>query len=285
MRTTMSDVLVGRHDVRIDYTLESAAFAAEAGGTVVDRVRWAALMESWDYFTQWGDDPVDPQRIEVRLSDELASVATESGWITQDTDSADSVRDWSEAVLPFGTLAEALAPPGDDIPDPGDITTESHRSADGAQIYGLELRRDEYDSYPFDLSVSDTGARFDFPAGTFTGVDVQELRTAQFLAALPAAATLVTGTVALLLGLVGLFLRARRPTSVTSSGPVRNLVRGVGSAAALAACILFVWATVEMPADDSDFALFAVSGVAAVAGVALAWTATRRPKPERPARR
>ena len=278
MRTTMNDVLVGDHDVRIEYTLESAAFVAEADRVLVDRVRWAGLLESWEYFYTWSDDPVDPQRLEFRLSDDLAALATDAGWLTEDTDSAESARDWEETVLPFGTLAKALDPPGDETPDPDDVTTESHRSADGDEVYTLELRRDEYDTYPFDLTVSDTGVRVDFPAGTFTGTDEQELRTHQFLAALPDVVTLVTGLVALLLGLIGLLVRAGRPAFVETAGTFRDLVRWVGSATALATCILFVWVTVEMPADDSAFALYAVAAVAAVTGGVMAWVATRRPK-------
>ncbi|MCC4907652.1 DUF2207 domain-containing protein [Microbacterium sp. cx-59] len=282
MRTTMSEVRSGRHEARIDYTLESAAFAADEDGHLVNRVRWAALLEHWPSYGQWNRDAVDPQRVEFRVSSELAAQATASGWITEDTGSADSARDWQEAVVPFGTVAEVVAPIGDRVPDPGTVTTETQRTVAGDDVHTLELRRDDYDSYPFDLTVSDTGVQWDFPAGTFVGPDEQELREVQYLAAAPAAVTGALGAVALILGGIGMLLRRARPEIVQRAGAPRDGVRWLGTGSALATLILFVGVTVGMPGDDPTFAVFAVAAGAALTGGILSWLSTRhRPGKEK----
>jgi hypothetical protein len=278
MLTTMGDVLTGEHAVEIQYTLHSAAFAARGSdGERVDRVRWAALMEDWEYFWQWADDPVDPQRVEFRVSEELADEITDAGWLTSDT-AAEEVRDWEETVIPFGAVEATIGVAEGAEPD--ETTTESHTTASGFDAYILELRHGD-GGYPFELGVTDTGTRLDFPAGTFVGPSDIELRVTEAFAMLPLVAAVVWGSLAFLLGALGLLLRGAGSSSVTSRGTVRVLVRWGASAAALASVIVFFWVSVNMDGDDPAFSPFAIAAVAALVGGVLAWLTTHR-RPARP---
>jgi hypothetical protein len=273
MWTTMNDVLVGKHDVRIQYTLTSAAYAARgADGEVVDRVRWAALLEDWEYFWQWSDDPIDPQRVEFRLSDELADTASNAGWLTENTD-AEEVRDWTETVIPFGSVAGAVW--GLDDAPPAERTTESRSTEPGFDAFILELRHGE-SGYPFELGVTDTGVRLDFPAGTFTGPAESELTATETAAAVPLIVAVLSGGVALLLGLLGFLLRRTTVGLVTTRGTVRDLIRWGAPAAAIVCLIVFFWVANAMDGDDPAFWPFVFAAVAALVGGVAGWFVTRR---------
>ncbi|MCX6502237.1 MAG: DUF2207 domain-containing protein [Microbacterium sp.] len=273
MLTTMNDVLTGAHTVEIRYVLGSAAYADQAAdGRLVDRVRWAALWEDWQSFSEWAEEPIDPVRVEFRLSDELADLAEDAGWLTQDT-SADEVRDWNETVVPFGHVAR-LVDPGDGT-DPDDETSESAGAVAGFDTHVLELRRGE-GGYPFDLTVTDTGVRVDFPAGTFAGPSATERGLAETRAALPIAVALLWGCLAALWGVAGLLLRAAGSSALTARGAVRVLIRWAPAACALAATIVMFWVSGGMDGDDPTFFWFAGAAGAAVLGAIAGWCTTRR---------
>lgn len=289
--TRLTDVLSGAHEVEVDYVLGSAAVAAapvsggSAGGSGsgsgsglpgasnpgadVDAVRWAALLEGWEYDSNWGDDPgLDPLRLELRVPETLAAEAVAGGWITRDTDTSDEPSQWAEDVVPFGAVDSELEPSAD-----------STAVADGVRSYVLDLRQDGDAGWPFELTTDDLAARLDFPAGTFTGPDPSALAATRTAAVLPVAVVAAFGGLALLLGLGGLLLRRRHRESLSTSGIGRDLVRWLAPALGVAAIILFIWMTIDMPDDRPEFAPLALSALAAAAGTTLALVATRGPRP------
>ncbi|MCS5715483.1 DUF2207 domain-containing protein [Herbiconiux sp. CPCC 205716] len=297
--TQLTEVLSGAHEVEVDYTLGSAAVAAqavsssgEAVGTVVDAVRWAALLDGWKYDSNWDDDPgLDPLRIELRMPTALAAEALDGGWITRDTDVYDEPSQWPEDVVPFGTVGEDddAAPstdsasstdsaPSSDAASSTEFapSTDSVSEADGIRSTVLELRRDGDAGWPWELTNSDLGARLDFPAGTFTGPDPDALAATRNVGVLPVAVVAVLGGLSLLLGLVGLSRRRRHLESLTTPGLARDLTRWLAPALGIAAIILFIWATIDMPADRSEFTPLALAALAGAAGITLAIIATRR---------
>nr|WP_228508022.1 DUF2207 domain-containing protein [Herbiconiux sp. VKM Ac-1786] len=277
--TRLTEVLSGSHEVEVDYVLGSAAVAQApvSGGSgsgasdpdaVVDSVRWAALLEGWEYDSNWGDDPgLDPLRLELRVPEALAGEAVAGGWITRDTDSAEEPNQWAEDVVPFGAVASELEPSGD-----------STSVADGVRSWVLDLRQDGDAGWPFELTVDDLGARLDFPAGTFAGPDPSALAATRTAAVLPVAVVVALGGLALLLGLGGLLLRRRHRESLATPGAGRDLVRWLAPALGVAAIILFIWMTIDMPDDRPEFAPLALSALAAAAGTTLALVATRGPR-------
>ncbi|UFS60582.1 DUF2207 domain-containing protein [Subtercola endophyticus] len=284
MHTMLRAVVTGSHAVQISYSLQSAAVAAQAtagepgthAGQVVDRVRWAALLDGWESDSQWGDHPVpSPLRVSFRLSDELAALASDAGWISLDT-TPDNYQDWTHSVLPFGALA--------DESDAGQ-TTESSTSAEGSQTHVLDLKADANDSLPFDVTVDDLGAGAVFPAGTFAGPSESRMRVVQVESALPIVAVLSLAALGLGLGVAGIVLGAARRRRAFAAGPVRDAVWWLAPASALAATILFVWATSDMPADDLTFIPLALGSVAALLASAAGLILTRRSRATRQPRK
>jgi len=261
MRTTMSTVLSGRHDVRVDYEVGSAAVAARTPDGVVDRVRWAALLDGWEYDHGWGQEAPDPLRVELRLPDDLVEEALRAGWITRDPDGADRARDWPQSVVPFGSVAAEI---GRDEP-----TEETVQEQGGSRLVRLDLRQNEYGAYPFAITNDDVGASLDFPAGTFVGPDESALGRSEALAAAPFAVILAVGALAVLLGAAGVVAGARRARRVFEPGVPRDLVRWLATGATLATAVLFVWASAEMSEDEPVF-----PWIGGAAGLALvAWVA------------
>jgi len=263
MRTALAEVMTGSHEVRIAYSLASAAVAADgpraSGGGVVDRVRWTALLEGWEYDFSWGGDPpLDPLRLELRLSEELAAEAERAGWITLDTDSAERARDWEDSVVPFGSVP-ALSDAG--------ASTESSARDDGLRAYALELRHDEHGGYPWSLRVDDVGAMLDFPAGTFAGPDAGALRATRLAAVAPMILTVALAAATVLIAVAGVVALARRRPA---AGALRDLLRWPGPAAALGTLILFVWLSIDMAADAAEFPTLGLSALAAIGGGVVA---------------
>lgn len=255
VRTTLVTVLEGTHEVQIEYALSSAAFATEHEGTTVDRVRWAALLDGWEYNDQWGYEPVpEPIRIEFRIDDELAALSTNAGWISQDTTTGDHPRDWQPSVVPF----------------------DNATSVDGAKAHVLELVEQEHGGWPFDFTVDDVGASVDFPAGTFTDTDAGARRWAQFHQILPQLALLVLAALGIGLGLFGAAHGAARSRRAFDPGVVRDLVWWLAPAAALGAAILFVWISVEVAADHPVLPLTGWPTLAALVACCTGIALTRR---------
>ncbi|MFB2580886.1 DUF2207 domain-containing protein [Herbiconiux sp. P15] len=280
MTTQLPRVLTGSHDLRISYSLATPAVAAEdASGAVVDRVRWAALLEGWEYDSVWDDPAPSPLTFELRVPDALGAEQLTGGWITLDTETSDEPRGWAPSVLPFGTY------------EPGSAATvaseESTSAQDGFSSYGLDLKEDGDSGYPFEFTVDDVGASLDFPAGTFTGPDEGALRATQLNAVVPIASVLTLAGIAVLLGLAGIVAGVRRNPRVFALGVFRDLARWLAPATALAAFILFVWMTLDMPGDDPTFAPLGLSAVAAAlaAILSLVFTRASRATPRPPAKR
>ena len=253
MRTTLADPVVGTHDVNIHYSMASAAAAVERDGAVVDSVRWAALLDGWEYNSQWGGGLVPAEvNIEFRMADDLAKLAVSSGWITKDT-SADEVRDWAPAVVPFTDSA----------------------IVDGAESHRLVVAATDGGGWPFDYTVDDVGANVIFPAGTFVGPDQNALRLTQFQHAAPLPIVMGLGLLGAALGLIGTVLGFRRSRRAFAPSLGRDLVRWLASAATIAAFILFIWTSLNMAGDHPYFPLLGLPAVAAVLTCSMSLVLTR----------
>ncbi|MCS5720005.1 DUF2207 domain-containing protein [Herbiconiux sp. CPCC 205763] len=272
LATRFTEVLSGAHEVQIDYTVDSAAVAAaNQAGTVVDRVRWAALLEGWEYSSQWGNDPAtDPLTIEFRMSDDLSALATAAGWITEDTDAYQSPRQWAETVIPFGSFGT----------DEASTTSESSSARDAASEHRLDLR--ETDSgYPFELTVTDLGVLADFPAGTFAGPDAGALQLQQVRSVLPMVFVLGLGGVALGIGILSVVAARIRGSRRLRPGALRDAIWWLGTSTAVSTVWLFVWASSDMPDDWPEFPPLGIAALAAILGgtLSLLFTLREQPRP------
>jgi len=281
LTTTFAQVLSGTHDIEIGYAVDSPVVAAHGSGlssdaTTVDRLRWVALLEDWDDSSSWEDPAPSPLTISLTVPDDLATTALAAGWITVDTDSAESPRQWEDSVLPFGTLADVVGDQG---------ASESSSPSGGRTTYALDLHDDVDTGYPFELRVDDLGAMLDFPAGTFTGPDASALSAADLRGVLPMVVVVSLGVFALLIGLVSLLAAARRGSRRTRPGFLRDLAWWLGTGSAVSAVWLFVWATSDMPDDWQEFPPLALAGLAGIVGGVLSLVMTRgetAPPPRRP---
>lgn len=271
LQTTLVNSLTGKLDVQLDYTVAAAATAAEQDGTLVDRVRWVALLEGWKYDNTWGNnDELDPFRIELHLSEELAELSTAGGWISLDTKSAERADDWKDSVVPFGSV------------DPED-SRELTKSTDGIRSHILEVQQNEYGAWPSDVTLDDLGASTDFPAGIFVGPDPGALRQSQFLATAPMLSLIGLAALGFGLGTAGALQGSARRSRAFDNGLFRDLVRWLAPGAALATIILFVWVPYEMLASDSSISVLGLSTLAAlvacVAGLILTRSKRRSGQP------
>lgn len=273
MRTAMTTPIAGTFEVRIDYRMGSAAVASQAiDGEVIDRVRWSALLQGWKYRYGGDDDLLEPLTLEFRVSEELAGLALQAGWATIDTSIGDGPRQWPLAVIPFGSTG--------DEPD-GDAVTETTVRDDAVLAHSLEIGHTDLDAYPATITWRDLGTMLDFPAGTFTGPSEAELRGTQFAATWPWALTVVVGWLGFGLGALAVVLVARgRWNVIARSSVLRDALRWLAPALGVAASILFVWLSVDIPADHP---VVGPTGWAALAGlvggavaVFIAWQAGKR---------
>jgi F0F1-type ATP synthase membrane subunit c/vacuolar-type H+-ATPase subunit K len=270
LRTTLAEVLTGTLDVQLDYTVETAATAAEQDGKLVDRVRWVALLEGWKYGFTWGDaDEFDPFRIELRVSEELAELATAGGWISQDTKSAERASDWEDSVVPFGSVAP-------------ENSRELTKSADGILSHSLEPKPNKLGAWPLYLTIDDLGTSMDFPVGTFTEPDPDALRWSQFVATIPVISVITLAALAFGIAAAGAHQGLARRRRVFEKGLLRDLVWWLAPAAALATTILFVWITGDMPAYDRTLEALGWPTLAAIVACVAALVLTRsKHRPER----
>ncbi|MGI9823368.1 DUF2207 domain-containing protein [Agromyces sp. Marseille-Q5079] len=280
MYTTLTEVLSGTRDVVVEYTLDSAAVATagdEGGygrGPIVDRVRWAALIENWDLAGSWRNSETydfAPTRIEFRVADDLLALATEAGWITRDTDAAEEVRDWPETVVPFGEVDAVVTDPE------MHGTEETTDDADGTFIAAVSFEDSEY-GVPLPLTVDDLGVRIDFPAGTFTGPDVGALRAWQTLSALPFAVTLALEVLAILIAGLGVLAGLAQVPAAFRPGVFRDLVVWFAPLATLTATVGFFWLCGDMVPDHPVLPALGLPLIAAIVAAiaALVLTARRR---------
>jgi hypothetical protein len=249
LETQLAAPLSGAHTVEVRYALETAATAAGATGGAVDTVRWAALLEGWENDDTWDRDPVPaPFRIEFGMSQELAATVTSAGWIAVDT--TGDYRQWAPSVLPF--------------------------EAGGAEgPHTLDLAQDEYGSWPIEVTLDDLGVSAEFPAGTFVEPSPGALRVTQFVAVAPLLSVLLLAVFAVAFPVWHLVWGRRYTRRGLTPGPLRDFVRWAAPAAAVSACIVFLWATMHMSADNTDFAPMAWSCLAAILGGIAGYVLTR----------
>lgn len=264
MRTTLTEVLDGRHELEVRYTIRSAAIAADADGGLVDRVVWPAILDGWEYDSMWGaDPPIEPLRIELRVPDEFAASALAAGWISKDTE-PEEVRDWTHTVVPFGSVPS--------IYNPGE-TVETLDLAGGMRVHVLDLAQDEHGGYPFALTVGNVGAALDFPAGTFAGPDADALQALWIAKTLPLTIVVALSALVLLIGIGALVLRTRARTVLP--GALSDALRWLGTGTALAAVVVAFWMLGDLSGDDPLVAVVLGCAAAALLGAVLGWLATR----------
>ncbi|MCP2371527.1 hypothetical protein BJ978_002203 [Agromyces terreus] len=253
MRTAFTEVLSGTHDLEIDYTLGSAAFAVPGddggprSGPIVDRVRWAALIEDWHYSGLWRDPETHefaPTRVEFRIGEELSALALQSGWITLDTSGDGPAAQWPETVVPFGEVDGGY--PGVELSEHG--TEETVDESDGELTASLALEDTEY-GLPLQITADDLGVRLDFPAGTFTGPDERAMHESRAIAALPFTVVLGLELLAIAIGAAGILVGLRRAPMGFRRGVFRDLLVWTAPLATLTAFVGFVWLTGDIPAD------------------------------------
>lgn len=255
LRTKLIEPLEGEHKVRVEYSVDSAAVAAMAHDEVVDRVRWAALLEGWRYNQNWGSVPeLSTITLEFRLDADLADEALSAGWMTRDTKSADRPSEWKEAVIPFSSA----------------VLTENMKS------HTLTVEREENGGWPFYLTVRDVGPSVDFSAGTFAGPNIKALRLQQTLDAIPFRTVLGLAIVAFSIGLAGAIAGIRRRGRVFEPGLIRDVVRWLQPASMVAVVFGFVWMTLSVAADHPIVAPLGWSTLAAVVAGVSALALTRR---------
>ncbi|RFA08569.1 hypothetical protein B7R54_04515 [Subtercola boreus] len=285
MKTQLRNVLTGGHDLQVAYALDSAAVAADAGGAVVDRIRWTTLLDGWHYDSTWGDEPApDPLRIELRVPAELAAATTTAGWNSLDTSASDNPREWPPSVVPFdapeyagGVGGSSSSAAGSTGSTARDTTSTTTTAPDGTVSHVLDLRGgDDEGGYPFDLTVDGTGATVDFPSGTFQGPDTGTLGYTRIAAAAPVSVVLLLGALALVFGGLGACFGFSRRPRVFTPGLLRDLVRWLAPTASLATIILFIWMTIDMPSDHPDFAPLGISALVALAAGTAGLLLTRR---------
>ncbi|MFP7833576.1 DUF2207 domain-containing protein [Marisediminicola sp. LYQ134] len=276
MRTTMAQPFVGEHEVSVDYTIASAAYATNEGrdGAIVDRVRWAALLSGWAFEYGAGDDLVDPLRLELRAADELLAESTRAGWLVVDTSDADARREWRDGVIAFGDIR-------DDIQ--ADIMVEAVGSADGTATRSLEIGHTDSGLYPTTVTRDDVGVLLDFPRGTFSEPDEAALRAAHAQIVWPAVAIVALSALATALGVLGWVLTRAGRGRARERGPARDALTWLAPASALGAGLLLVWFTFSLPSDDPFFAPLATATVVGFIGAGVSLWAGLRTAPQ-PAR-
>lgn len=271
MRTTLSEVVIGEHEVRIEYRIGSAAFAAEsADGILVDRVRWAALLQGWKYDYGNDEDVLEPLSLEFRVDEELAAEAEDAGWITLETSPDVRAGEWPDAVVPFGAVSGETG---------AEAAVETTSRSDGVAVHSLEIGEAEFGGYPWTLTIRDLGTMLDFPAGTFAGPDESALRATRFAETWPLVTAVVMGWLGAGLALLGFVLVLRRKMAPVGPGLTRDVLRWLVPALAIGASILFVWVSMEVAADHPAVGPSGWAALVALVGAGISlWLGWRRGK-------
>lgn len=264
VRTTMSEPLDGEHTLTVEYTLASAAVAAVRGqnGETVDRVHWVALLDGWRSRFGGEDRVVEPFTFSMTADPALLDDAIVAGWDYRDPDTADRAEDWMIDAYPFGEVPDDLAD--------GAYTERAEPAGGGLETYTLSLGTDADGGTPWAVDRPYSGVLLDFPAGTFTGPDDGALRAQTIADITPPAAAIAVGILALALGGLCAVGAPRRPSGDVAEGLARDVLRWLAPALGVSAVVLFVWITLELPADDPRLA---ISGIGALAGIAGGWLA------------
>jgi hypothetical protein len=275
MRTTFSEIVEGDRELSVDYRIASAAVATETspGGQIVDRVRWGALLTGWRFSYGNEDGLLDPFRIELRLSDELADKTISSGWITLNRDDDGSLNDSNDGVVTFGSVATSPF---------AETTVETTARELHAIVRTLTIDADDNGWYPIGISSRDLGTVIDFPSGTFAGPDTEALRAHQFLSSWPLAAASLMGWFSLLISLLAFGYIFSRGMGAVSNGIQRDVLRWIVPALAISTSALFIWVSIEVAADHPANGIIGVAALAGLSGATLAlwlgWRSGREKK-------
>lgn len=293
--TQLEEVLEGRHQVEIRYTLTDPVVAAPDGPRSIEQLRWTAWYSFWDdeYYTNPrnpfdGSAPVRPLRLQFTLAPELADAVIAGGWIGYDSDRPDvpgedgnwyepwvsersfvsdhdhrlhRIRIGSERTDDDGTVIATIdvgaveAMP--DEPDPSEDAP-----AAGAEPYRLDT--DELSKYELGLN-SDLGVRLDFAPGTFSGVRAQALEEYRTAYDLPFAMLLSLAGLVIAASLGSLAFALRRRGRAGAS--LATIAFAAIPIAAAAQCVLFFWCVGPMPGDDGRMPAAMAAGGAMLAAV------------------
>lgn len=279
--TVMGDVRVGEAEAVVTYAHTSPAVIGEGSpvsgeqGAPVDRIRWAALLDGWESGWTHPSAP-DPVAISVRIDDDVIDRTLSAGWLREDPDTAEEARDWKDSSYAFGTLEDVLGAPEHLTEAEYGTLVEGSTRADAGVVHSLTVTEGEY-GYPTRSTYSDLGVLLEFPAGTWAGPDADARDAEAFAWALPIIVVTSTGGLAILLGGIAVarsLLRGRRMTQ----GTLRDLFWWIGPAAALAASIVCVWATGNMPASWAEGAIMLWAAGLAVVAAITSWVVVRPPE-------
>lgn len=255
LRTTLVEGLEGNYPVRIEYVVKSAAVAAYAEGQLVDRVRWAALLDGWQTSNAWGyRSGLDTVKLTISMDAELAQESTVGGWMTLATKSAERVADWRETVIRF-----------EDVEHVGKTVTHE-----------LTIRHDDNGGWPLFSLFTDLGPALDFPAGTFKGTNVYAFTLKRVLDVLPFWVGMSLAGLALLLSLVGIFAGLRRRGRIFEPGVFRDLVWWLLPGVTVAAVFAMGWMTLSVAAAHPIVAPLLLGSLAAVTGTITALILTKK---------
>lgn len=276
--TAMTQVRTGRATVEVRYAYTSPAVAGEASrasgreGEVVDRIRWAALLDGWESGWTHPSEP-DPVTVSLRVDDAIAQKALSAGWLREDPDTAEEARDWKDSSYAFGTLESELESSASSEKKVGTIT-ESDESSPDARVHSFEVTSGEY-GYPTDSLYSDLGVLLEFPAGSWTGPD-PSARDAEKLAwAMPTIVVVSASAVAVVLGVAAVVRARMRRSRQLAPGLLRDVFWWLAPASALAAIVVGVWATADIPADRPEVGLQLPACALALAAAVAAVVAVR----------
>ncbi|GAB3273783.1 DUF2207 domain-containing protein [Microbacterium lacusdiani] len=249
LRTALPDEWPGEHDVVIAYRLAHPVTTSRSGGQWHDDLRWTALNPHWTWgwegLLDLGGDRVGVERIRVSL--------------TVPADLAD--RATSAAALDHRRGQDLeLREPDTVERDPRAVTyVLTPEPGDDARFLGMRLA---------------------FPEGSLAPADRTDWWLWRIWQDTPLALAAALGLAALAAAVTGI-RRARglRP------GPLRDVVRWGGPAAALALLPVFGWATSEWSGDEPGFAPIAILGLVAVVATIWSLVATHDPGSDGSSRR
>lgn len=294
MVTQLEEVLSGKHEVEVDYTLTSPIVDAVDAPDTTEQLRWSALYSFWDdtYYTNAsnpfdGSAPVRPISIQLTIAPDLVDAIEAGGWIDYDRDRDRIAHESGNWYGPWETETRTYTDDGQayDLRIGSELTDDT-----GALVVRIDA--DEVESRKGDASgeggpfrvdpevnawlekydlglTSDLGVRLDFAAGTFSGVDPEAYDRYR------AAYHLPYGVV---LGLAGLLtlaslgvMAAVAKTKRRSSASLVTVSFAAIPIAALGQIVFFGWAVMSMAGSDSrGIAAFILGGVMLVAVTAQA---------------
>ena len=303
--TQLEDVLSGKHEVEVDYTLTSPVVDAVAEPNTTQQLRWSALYSFWDdlYYTNAsnpfdGNAPVRPLSIQLTIAPELVDAIEAGGWIDHDSDRDRIAHESGNWYGPWESETRTYTDDGQSY----DLRIGSETTDDSGALV-VRIDADEVESREGDASgeggpfrvdpevnawlekydlglSSDLGVRLDFAAGTFSGVDPEAYDRYRAAYHLPYGIVLgLAGFLTLTsLGVMAVVARVKR----RSSASLATVSFAAIPIAALGQIVFFGWAVMSMAGSDSrGIAAFILGGLMLVAVTAQA-VLVAKTRPKRP---